>query len=249
VVWAGLYWQGVVHNSDKDEDFMDYQTVSDATTFNSNKGIDLSADNNGHGSYGADKVRFKLPKSEDYIDITADQLDFADLGYAGFADVTSLINAKHPNGTYIVADIKTHQGTERSHGNYAGWSLVVIYKNPNEKLRNISLFDGYATVNSSFDQNLILDGFLTPSKPPINSRISYFTMDGDNGGNNLYIINEDGEKTDIKDPRHPNDAIFNATIEGINNRQPNVPSARIVRSFQSERSYGLADGVGRPSQG
>jgi hypothetical protein len=207
---------------------MDFQTVKDAETFNSNKGINLAADNNGHGTYGAEKVKFKVPgNNKPYVEVTADQLDFADLGYAGFKDVTSMIDPENPNGVYTVADIKAHQGTEKSHGNYAGWSLVVIYKNPDEKLRNISLFDGYATITSSYKKDLILDGFLTPSHSPINSRISYFTMDGDNGDNNLYITNEDGEVTDVKDPNHPGDAIFNATIEGINNRNPDVPSARM----------------------
>jgi hypothetical protein len=228
VVWAGLYWQGVVHNSDLDEDFMNYQTVKDAETFNHNKGIDLSADNNGHGTYGAEKVKFKVPgNNQPYVEVSADQLDFADLGYSGFKDVTSMIDVNHPNGTYTVADIKAHQGTEKAHGNYAGWSLVVIYNNPAEKLRNISLFDGYATITSSYKKDLHLDGFLTPSHTPINSRISYFTMDGDDGDNNLYITNESGQVTDVKDPSHPSHALFDSSIEGVNNRTPNVPSLRM----------------------
>ena len=222
VVWAGLYWQGVVHNSDLNEDFMDYQTISGAPQISSNKGLDLT-----NNTYGADKVKFKIPGGS-YIEVTAQQLDFSDLGYAGFIDVTSMLNATSPNGVYTVADIKSHQGTESNHGNYAGWALVVIYENPNEDFRNITLFDGFVTVTSSYNSDLVIDGFLTPKTAPINSKLAFFTMDGDNGTNSLHIINESGVSTEVVDPNGiAGHSLFDASIQGVNNRNPLVPSARM----------------------
>jgi len=238
VVWAGLYWQGVIHNSDDDDDkagndfgvnnlWVTDNTISNATKVDSDhKEIDLSADNNGHGTYGADKVKFKVP-GKDYVTITAQQLDFYQLGYAGFADVTKLLNKTNPNGKYTVADIKSQIGVESSHGNYAAWSLVVIYKNDYEKFRNITLFDGFVTVDSHYTGDLVIDGFLTPRTPPVKSKLAFFTMDGDGGSNSLHIINQDGVDTEVEDPDHQNESLFNSTIEDGIIRDPEVPSARM----------------------
>lgn len=220
VVWAGLYWQGVVHNSDINEDFMDYQTISGAPQISGNKGLDLT-----NNTYGADKVKFQIPGGN-YVEVTAQQLDFSDLGYAGFLDVTSMLNATSPNGVYIVADIKSHQGTETNHGNYAGWSLVVIYENSSEDFRNITLFDGFVTVTSSYNSDLVIDGFLTPKTTPINSTLSFFTMDGDNGSNSLHIVNESGVSTEVVNSIASH-SLFDASIQGVYNRNPLVPSARM----------------------
>ena len=239
VVWAGLYWQGTIHNSNndndrRDEDFgrdnlwVEGNKVVDATNVDSShKQIDLLSENNGHGAYGACRVKFKVP-GKGYVEISADQLDYYELGYGAFADVTEQLNATSPNGVYTVADIKSQINKETSHGNYAAWSLVVIYKNANEKYRNISLFDGFVTVDGNYDGNLIMSGFLTPQAPPINSKLAFFTMDGDNGSNSLEIINESGTSTMVVDPDYPDDSLFNSSIENTIARTPSdIPSARL----------------------
>jgi hypothetical protein len=238
VLWAGLYWQGTIHNSNNDDDANDEdfgrdglwvsgnKVVGATNVDNSHKQIDLLAYNNGHGAYDACKVKFKTPNGS-YIDIAADQLDFYQLGYGAFADVTDLINKTSPNGVYTVADIKSQINKEKTHGNYAAWSLVVIYKNTNETYKNITLFDGFVTVNKSYAGDLVMDGFLTSKTPPVRSKLAFFTMDGDNGSNSLEIVNQSGDSTIITDPDYPSDSLFNSSIEAGINRTPNVPSARM----------------------
>ena len=244
VVWAGLYWQGVVHNSlqngnykhitgKRDADFMgtpgkaDGIIIKDEPTFydpyKSPNQINFGKAKG--GTYGADKVLLKLPGGN-YQEITADVLDYQKLGYAGFKDITSLINKKRPNGRYMVADIKSNQGLETNHGNYAAWAIVVIYENPNESLKNISLFDGYTTVDNHFNQNLVMSGFYTSKKLPVKSKIAMFVMDGDNGSNALTVISEKGKKTKIKNADYKQHSLFDATISKSIIRKPNTSSLR-----------------------
>ncbi|NPA65539.1 MAG: hypothetical protein GXO11_01520 [Epsilonproteobacteria bacterium] len=233
VVWAGLYWQGTIHNSDNDDDpsdedfgrdnlWVDGNKILNATNYDSShKEIDLKEVNNGYGAYEACKIKFKTPNGT-YIEISADQLDYSQLGYGGFADVTNLLNKDNPNGVYTVADIKSQTGRETSHGNYAAWSLVVIYENDEEKFRNISLFDGFVTVDSGYDGELVMDGFLTQKNPPIESKLAFFTLDGDGGTNSISI---DDQKVSNED--HPEDSFFNSTINDSIQRNPAYPSARL----------------------
>ena len=237
VVFAALYWQGVVHNSTQNQDFMgdagEYNgiTISGEEKFDSGRQIDFASAGT---TYDADKVLFKVPGGE-YVKVIADKqdhgewargFDYHNLGYSGFQDVTSLLNTDNPNGDYYVANIKSHQGVESNHGNYAAWALVVIYTNPHEEFRNITLFDGYATVDRNFNQDLVMSGFITPRAKPINSKLAMFAMDGDNGDNNLYIKNEAGEVTDVKNQDHPDNSLFDATISNSINRYTNTTSLR-----------------------
>ncbi len=222
VVWAGLYWQGHLHNSDESKDFMDDETISGAPEYDSGrKGLDLSVN-----SYEAEKVLFSI-KGEAYQEVTATQLDFDGLGYGGFVEVTSLLDLNDPNGVYWLADIKSHQGMESDHGNFAAWSLVIIYSNPNEEYRNITLFDGYTTVDSGYSRDLVIDGFLTSKVPPIESKLAFFSLDGDGGTNSLTVVSPSKGATQVSGPDNPADSLFNSTIQGVNNRVPDHPSLRL----------------------
>ena len=226
VVWAGLYWQGVVHRSrtqDGGDDFMGGTVPSDAPLLGGDTNqIDLS-DN----TYGADVVKFNI-KGAGYIDVTADKLDYSRLGYGGFTDVTSLLDPIDPNGVYMLADVKCHTGAEPNHGNYGGWALVVVYTNQSEEYRNITIFDGFATVDRDYNKDLIIDGFITPKTAPINSKLAFFTMDGEGGsGGTLNVISDSLGGTKVFNASNPVNRIFNSTITGVNNRQPNYPSLRL----------------------
>jgi len=248
VVWAGLYWQGFLHNSgtigkigpmEWKNDFRFLQSITKQPTVDNREnkddsacggtgsrcrpGLDLSVN-----SYDAEKVKFKTPTSGAYIDVVAEQVDYDHLGYSGFKDVTNLLDLNNPNGTYTVANIQSHQGHEHSHGNFAGWSLVVIYKNVNEDYRNISVFDGYATVTSSFQQDIEISGFLTPDTThPINSKVSFFSMEGEPGGSSTNIGDRLRLVTDIYDgnlsnAENPWYDVFNSTITKVDTRNPSL---------------------------
>ena len=63
--------------------------------------------------------------------------------YQGFADVTARVSAGGA-GAYTTANVQTGRGLDR----YAGWSLVVAYHSPSALPRNMTIFDGFETVNS-----------------------------------------------------------------------------------------------------
>ena len=229
VLWAGLYWQGVVHRSrseDGGDDFMGGTVPDDAPLLGgSTNQIDLTND-----TYGANQVKLKIPSDIDNNDsyrlINSNQLDYSDLGYGGFAEITDILS-DNPNGTYMIADVKCHEGAEPNHGNYGAWSLVVIYENEDETLKNITLFDGFATIDSGYNSDLVIDGFLTPSSAPIKSKIAFFTMDGEGGTNSLTIISEtNGAKLVEHLPENPGSSLFNSTVTGVDNRLPDVGPMR-----------------------
>ena len=228
VVWAGLYWQGVVHNSNVPGDFMGTSGQANGTTiksepmYNTYTQINFSSSSS---TYGAEKVKFKVPGGQ-YVELTADVFDFYKLGYAGFKDVTNMINQTDPNGIYAIADIKSNQGIERHHGNFASWSLVVIYEDATEDLKNITLFDGYVTVDTRYKENLTIKGFLTPKIGPIKSKLAMFATDGDNGSNTLQIINQAGRVTNVANQDNPANALFDSTISRSIDRTPDTTSLR-----------------------
>ena len=63
--------------------------------------------------------------------------------YAAFADVTAQVRAAG-RGTYVVADVKGDLGINH----FAGWSLVVVYGDPTEPVRAMSVFDGLVSVTN-----------------------------------------------------------------------------------------------------
>jgi len=238
VVWAGLYWQGVVHDSDIDDDFMDYKTINTGEEFGDTQ-IDFAAAGD---TFGSEKVLFGLPGKE-YFEIEADQLDYYKLGYGGFKDVTSILQdfeqvQGNVNGVYTVANIKAHQGTEDHHGNYASWSLVVIYENQDENFKNITLFDGFVTVDSSYKGALEMSGFLTPKVPPIKSKLAVFSMDGDGGATSISIKSQKDVITLIDDTN----SLLDSSITSSITRNPNTTSLRTdLRIFDFEDALGPSE--------
>jgi uncharacterized repeat protein (TIGR01451 family) len=98
--------------------------------------------------------------------------------FGGFADVTSRISG---NGLMTFSGLTVDNG-----GSYcstatvvAGWSLVVVYESPSERLRAINVFDGLDTF---FGSQLALtpDGFRIPASN-IDGRLAVITWDGDPG--------------------------------------------------------------------
>jgi hypothetical protein len=90
-------------------------------------------------------MQLRTPAGTGYNSITASQFDTFNAGggigdtYAGFANVTSLVQAGGA-GDYYGANVVTSTGATNKYG---GWSLFVVYENFSLPLRNLSVFDGY----------------------------------------------------------------------------------------------------------
>ena len=95
-------------------------------------------------------IKFRTPAQTDYTTLTAStyfapSLTGTDASpYQASIDVTAAVTAAG-NGTYWVADIHAGTGADR----YAGWSLVVAYRNPALPLRDLSIFEGFADVTTT----------------------------------------------------------------------------------------------------
>ena len=100
---------------------------------------------------------------------------------------------------------------------YGGWALVVAYQDPNEPVRNLTVFDGYAVVQQSpaSDQNVAVpvSGFLTPPTGQVRSRVGVVAYEGDLGllGDSLRL-----NSTSLTNSLNPATNFFNSSLTGLN---------------------------------
>jgi len=212
IVWAGLFWEGHIcsHNTD-------------GTGNGSGTGCDWSDSDYSSFNLGANhlgEIKLKTPDRSSYIDIKANNLNIiksktTDWTYAAFADITQLIG-KHEEGNYSVANIILTEGQAGGGGNYGGWSLLTIYRDPsnNLKYKNISVFKGFQYINS--DGNPVdINGFLTPLSGPVTASIAFFAADGDPvvGGVGRMKVGKSNNYLPVGgDGSNPTDNLFNSTI-------------------------------------
>ena len=127
--------------------------------------------------------------------------------YSTFSEVKELKDklGSNVNGWITAANIKAYEGKEDSGlGNFGAWTLVVVYQDDKESLKNISVFDGYRKVskNKLFKTvDININGFLTPTNGDISSSLSIFVGEGDKNiyGDKLYVSNKAGVFKTIND--------------------------------------------------
>ncbi|WP_411767424.1 T9SS type B sorting domain-containing protein [Winogradskyella sp. A3E31] len=160
VAYAALYWGAVLQSGDR----------SDITN-----------------------VKFKLPGSSTYNDINGELIYDAIVNpivsepgepgntpYACFAEVTDLMETLTDiEGTYTMADINSSLGFNNSTGLSAGWSLVVIYEDPNLHTKSFTTYDGFSHIYDGHQETVPVSGFTTPPAGPIDLQFAYGTLDGD----------------------------------------------------------------------
>ncbi len=182
IVWAGLFWQGYLHyNYEYDDPFVitRYNLLEDVKNVLNNP------------------VKFKKPSVNDYINIYADHIylqEVNDYGYSysAFKEITSLMDQDpaSANGVYTLANIPVQNGRTEDNddglGNFGAWTIVVIYENkddPNEKFRNIAVFEGYKVISGFVEDkdrvDIDIEGFYTPTSGPVDSELFVFAGEGD----------------------------------------------------------------------
>jgi uncharacterized repeat protein (TIGR01451 family) len=125
--------------------------------------------------------------------------------YQGFADVTSLVRAAGA-GDYTVADVQSGTGEDR----YAGWALVVAYRDRTAPARNLTLFDGFISINSGdAPREVVVEGFKAPHSGPVHASLGEVAYEGDRslGGDSAAF-----DATALSDDRNPSTNSFNSTI-------------------------------------
>ncbi len=151
------------------------------------------------------QISFKTPAAG-YQTLVADTFTANGSNYHAGKTVTNLVSAGG-SGNYTAANVKV---TLNANGDYAGWSLVVVYQLNTDQFRNLTVFDGYNTVSNN-SISIPVSGFLTPSTGIVGARIGIVAYEGDLGttGDRLQI-----NATDLGDTLNP----FSATTAA--NRNP-----------------------------
>ncbi len=173
------------------------------------------------------KMKLKLPGASAYTNITASVLDDSALNvgrYQAFADVTNLVSTGGA-GTYFGANVQT--GRDSDH--YAGWSLVVAYRDTSQPTaRNLTIFDGLKTIRSSDPPtDITVSGMLTPPSGNVNSKVGMITYEGDLGivGDSASLKSSNTSFQTLSDADNPATNFFNSSLE------PNTRNPSYVNNF------------------
>ena len=230
VKWAGLFWQGRI-STDNDhpirfgvEDGNSYNFTNTGEGYNYNLNINNT---------DANKIKLKVDNAN-YSDIQASNIfTYSSSGgttYAAFADVTSLLlNANLDSGKHVftAANITTAEGRESSPGVFGGWSLVVIYNETSDgKLRNISIYNGFVSIDENNDP-IEISGFKLPSdlSEDVTSQLAVFSGEGEyrygrrSGSTDTDYMKmsnrNNGGWQNMPGAANPNN-IFDGVINGVN---------------------------------
>jgi large repetitive protein len=220
VRFAGLYWGADLDGTDSDDD---------------GNGVDA------RNRSLLRNVKLDTPAAGGYMDITGGiiigcngtnncngNLSAID-DYQAFKDVTALVSAGG-SGFYTVANVQAARG-ENEH---AGWSLVVVYEDPNPATpwRNLTVFDGFAFVDPTDDDdnqaNIVdfeVNGFLTPTSGQFETYMALVTYDGDRTKRKESVtltsrVSSSNRKSTrlAFNPYNRSDNFFNSTITDLGTR-------------------------------
>lgn len=158
-----------------------------------------------------------------------------DNSYQAFADVTSQVTAAG-NGAYTVADVQAGTGQNT----YAGWSLVVVYRDDAAPPRNLAVFDGLVAVDGGNpSETITVTGMQAPPSGAVTARVGVIAYDGDRGSTGDTItLNGTG----LSDALHPANDMFNSSFADRGTRQT-AKSPDYANSLGIDASVFTADGL------
>ncbi|MEP7256285.1 MAG: T9SS type A sorting domain-containing protein [Ferruginibacter sp.] len=180
----------------------------------------------GSGNINLRTVKIRKGTSGAYTTVVApiSQVDKSlvsapDSAYQSYFDLTAFVSANGA-GTYTVADVTASTGSA-SAGNYAAWSIVVVYENPVVSYNSVRVYDGYLQVYNGGAQTITLTGLNVPSAPLVSSD-AYMTAMAWEGDASLAITNNNPMGDYIK---------VNGTVAGIRvNRTTNFWNGTISKN-------------------
>ncbi|MGB2756387.1 MAG: sigma-70 family RNA polymerase sigma factor [Acidimicrobiia bacterium] len=176
VLWAGLYW-----------------------------GADTAAGNGGSAAPNAAQkgtVQLSGPSASQAVVADATLIDAIRVSrYQGYADVTAVVTAQG-SGMYTVANVQAGTGQDR----YAGWTLVVAYREPSAPLRTLYAFDGLRVAQNGAPVDVHISGFTYATGK--RARLGVMVYEGDAGTTgDTFTVNGAG----ISDGLNPLNDVFNST--------------------------------------
>ncbi len=127
--------------------------------------------------------------------------------FSAFADVTALVTAQG-NGNYVFSDLDISTIISNyciTGGNFAGWAIVVVYRNPALPIKQINLYDGMQGVPFQLDIHLT-NLFISDTS---NATIGFIAWEGDKSlaFSETLTVNTTVMQNDLNPP----DNAFNGT--------------------------------------
>jgi hypothetical protein len=153
-------------------------------------------------------VLLRVPGAAAYSTVSASTLDTNGTRFSGFADVTDTVR-QAGSGAYTAANLQSGKGEDR----YGAWDLVVAYRDPTQPARNLTVFDGLATISQSTPlATLSLTGFTTPLTGPVRSVVGLISSEGDrtSAGDSATL-----NSTPVTDDLNPPNNVFNSSISQL----------------------------------
>jgi hypothetical protein len=201
VEWAGLYWGGMYNSS--------------------NGGI-----TNPSGTLDIDQVKFMEPGASSYTTVSAQVRNIETTQFSGwrtfmsFAEVTNQVQMGG-DGDYYVADIALATGSSFT-GPHGGWSMIIVYNNPTDSTRNVSIWDGFDFFGFGANDSFTVTDLLTPASGVFDTHAGYYGMDGETSSTGDYVsING----TALSNALNPTNNTLNGTISeygvDVGGRNPN----------------------------
>jgi uncharacterized repeat protein (TIGR01451 family) len=144
--------------------------------------------------------------------LTADSLITNTIGfttYHCFKDVTNIVKAAGLNARWTVANVV---GQTAQNNKFAGWNMIVVYKNDLQNMRQLTVFNGLAVVNTA-TVDIPVSGFLTPPTGPVTFEMGLYCYDGDRSTNgDALSFNGAGTFVSVNDAINPANNAFNSTV-------------------------------------
>ncbi len=207
-------------------------------------GAGVTAGNNGTAApaNGDRSLLFRTPGSGSYTKLVPQVLDKLTTNandYSAFYDVTSIVKTAG-SGDYWGADIQAGTGVDR----YGAWSLVVAFGDPTAPLRDLSVFNGYATVSGTATVSASISGFLTPPTGTVRAKVGMVTYEGDQQLTGDYFqVNS----TQLSDAGSPSTNFFNSRItadgNNLTDRNPANPNNLGVDAKVVDASGAIPNGA------
>ena len=223
-----------------------------------------NTDRNTNGSAAPDaaargRVLLRTPASGGYEPVQAGLVDRGSArsqagAYQAYADVVDRVQAAGA-GNYTVANLQSGTGDDR----YGGWALVVAYNSPADPPRNLTVFDGFLSVNSGDPpREITVSGFQTPLFGPVRTTFGILAYEGDlslggdsasfngrdlfdasNPANNFFnsAISRAGVNTVSRNPAYPNNLGYDAVVEDLTGRLGNNARSAVVRLKTTGDTY------------
>ena len=188
ISWAGLYWSSRIN--------------SNITNYTNRNQVRIKVDNGAYVNLTADNL----------LDLTSipGNPGFNMPSYYCFKDITSIVQPVNGNARFTIANVVSQTGSSNLFGT---WTIVIVYKNSFQSMRNLTVFDGMAYVSNQNNLDIPVSGFTSPTVGPVSFEFGIVAYEGDRNiqGDRLQF-NGNGTFLDVPDPLRNSNDFFNSSI-------------------------------------